>query len=106
MAFEKTRAHPPKFFREKFKRVHIFISGRVQGVFFRQFTQERAQELGLFGWVKNLTDGRVEVVIEGDKEKIEKILVYLKKGPLLAKVENIEINYEEYRGEFKNFSIL
>jgi len=87
-------------------RTHIFISGRVQGVFFRQFIQEKTQELGLFGWVKNLDDGRVEIVIEGDKEKIEKILIYLKKGPLLAKVENIEINYEQYQGEFKEFSIL
>ena len=47
-------------------RAHIFISGRVQGVFFRQFTQEKVKELGLFGWVKNLINGRVEVLIEGD----------------------------------------
>ena len=87
-------------------RTHIFISGRVQGVFFRQFIQEKTQELGLFGWVKNLDDDKVEAVIEGDKEKIEKILIYLKKGPLLAKVENIEISYEQYQGEFKEFSIL
>lgn len=87
-------------------RVHIFISGRVQGVFFRQFTQKKAQELGLVGWVKNLADGRVEAVIEGDKEKIDKLLTYLKQGPPLSKVENVKIDYQKHQGEFKDFSIL
>ena len=87
-------------------RVHIFISGKVQGVFFRQFIQEKVQELGLVGWVKNLADGRVEVLIEGDREKIDKILIYLKQGPPLSKVEGIDIGYEKYQGEFKDFSIL
>ena len=67
----------------------------MQGVFFRQFTQEKAQELGLVGWVKNLADGRVEAVIEGDKEKIDKLLTYLKQGPSLSKVENVKIDYQK-----------
>jgi acylphosphatase len=87
-------------------KVHIFISGRVQGVFFRQFTQKKAQELGLVGWVKNLADGRVEAVIEGDKEKIDKLLTYLKQGPPLSKVENVKIDYQKHQEEFKDFSIL
>ena len=111
-----------KFIANQKIKVHLFIFGRVQGVFFRQFIQKRAEELGLVGWVKNLDDGRVEVVIEGDKEKIDKILVHLREGPLLAKVKNIysvksarggakqfngvKINYEKYQGEFKDFSIL
>ena len=88
------------------QRVNIFISGRVQGVFFRQFIQEKAQELGLFGWVKNLADGRVEIIIEGGKEKIDKILTYLKQGPPLSKVESIEVDYQKYQGEFEIFEIV
>ena len=88
------------------RQVHIFISGRVQGLFFRQFTQEKAQELELVGWIRNLSNGRVEALIEGDKEKIEKLLTYLKQGPPLSKVEKIEVNYQKHQGEFKDFSIL
>jgi acylphosphatase len=91
--------------REK-STIHLFISGRVQGVFFRQFVKDRAQKLGLFGWVRNLADGRVEAIIEGDKEKLQEILIYIKKGPLLAKVEKIEIDWQEYQRKFKEFSIL
>ena len=87
-------------------RAHIFISGRVQGVSFRQFTKEKAQELELVGWTRNLSDGRVEVLIEGDKEKIDKFLSHLKQGPSLSKVEKIEVNYQKHQGEFKTFEII
>ena len=84
-------------------RSHIFVSGRVQGVFFRSKTCNKARELDLTGWVKNLEDGRVETVFEGDKDKVEKIIEWAKKGPILAKVENVEVIFEEYKGEFKSF---
>lgn len=87
------------------KRIHVFVSGRVQGVFFRQSTFEKAKLLGLCGWVRNTEDGRVEAVFEGEEERIKKILEWMKKGPPLAKVKKLEIFEEEARGEFKDFEI-
>ncbi len=87
------------------KRAHIFVSGLVQGVCYRWFTEEKANKLGLTGWVKNLWDGRVEVVVEGEEEKIKELIKELRKGPRLARVENLEINWEPYTGEFKDFRI-
>ncbi len=84
-------------------RAHIFVSGRVQGVFFRQSTQLQAQSLGVKGWARNLSDGRVESVFEGDKSAVQKLVDYCRLGPTAAKVENIEINYEKYKGEFSDF---
>jgi len=89
----------------EFTRAHIFISGIVQGVFFRASTADKAQELELTGWVKNLPDGRVEAVIEGPKNKIEKMIKWAKEGPKFAKVDEVEISWEEYKGEFENFEI-
>ena len=86
-------------------RTHLFISGRVQNVFFRARTQKKAKELGVSGWVRNLADGRVEALYEGEKEKVEKMIEWSKRGPLFAKVKNIEIFPEEYRGEFNGFEI-
>jgi acylphosphatase len=86
-------------------RCHVLVSGRVQGVFFRQNTLEKAQTLNLKGWVKNTEDGKVEAVFEGDKEKIEKILEWMRIGPPLAKVENLEIRWEDFKDEFENFEI-
>jgi len=102
---EKVRVHPPKFSKEKFGRAHIFISGFVQGVFFRSNTYQKAKEIGIFGWIRNLGDGRVEAVFEGEKEKVEKIIEWVKGGPERARVDNVEINWEEYREEFDNFEI-
>ena len=86
-------------------RMHVFVTGIVQNVFFRVNTVERAQELGVTGWVKNLPDGRVEVVFEGPKENVEKIVEWTKKGPLDAGVKNVEIHQEKYSGEFDDFKI-
>lgn len=86
-------------------RVHIFVSGRVQGVFFRQNTFQKAKELGLTGWVRNLADGRVEIVAEGEKGKAEELAEWAKKGPLLAKVERAEIERRDYQGEIDGFEI-
>lgn len=86
-------------------RAHIFVSGQVQGVFFRDNTRRWASSLELKGWVRNLTDGRVEVLVEGDKDKIEALVVQLREGPPMSHVENVEVSWEEYKGEFTDFRI-
>ncbi len=87
-------------------RAHVFISGRVQGVFFRSTAKEWADELGIKGWIRNLPDGRVEAVIEGDKDKVDEMLELLRRGPPLAVVEDVEIDWEDYKGEFRDFRII
>ncbi|MGB9711499.1 MAG: acylphosphatase [Thermodesulfovibrio sp.] len=86
------------------KRAHLFISGRVQGVFYRAFTQEVAHSLKLNGWVRNLRDGRVEAVFEGDENAISHAIQRCKEGPPYARVDNIEIIWEEPEG-LKGFEI-
>ncbi len=85
------------------KRLHIFVSGRVQGVFFRANTVKVANKLGIKGWVKNLSDGRVEIVAEGSEEKLREFVEWLKKGPMLAKVTDLIIEEQTPTNEFKNF---
>ncbi len=80
------------------KRAHLFISGRVQGVFYRAFTKEVAESLGLKGWVRNLRDGRVEAVFEGDEDRISIAIERCKEGPPYAKVDNIEILWSDPEG--------
>ena len=86
-------------------RAHILVSGRVQGVFFRDSTRRIAEELGIFGWVKNSNNSKVEAVLEGEKEIIEKLIEWAKRGPIFARVNGIEIKWEDYQGEFKEFEI-
>ena len=86
-------------------RVHVFISGRVQGVFFRASTRNRALELGLKGWVRNLPDGRVEAVFEGEEEKVKEMLKWCHKGPAFASVSDVEYRTEKPTGEFNSFEI-
>ncbi len=86
-------------------RAHVFIEGQVQGVFFRANTREEANLLGLTGWVRNCWDGRVEAVFEGEREKVEKVISWCKKGPPGALVENVEINWEQATSEYDTFSI-
>ncbi len=86
-------------------RAHVFVEGRVQGVFFRANTREEANLLGLTGWVKNCWDGRVEAVFEGERETVEKVISWCKKGPPGALVKNVEINWEQATGECDTFSI-
>ena len=86
-------------------RAHVFISGKVQGVFFRATTRDKANELGVKGWVRNLRDGRVEAVFEGDEEAVKKLIEWCHVGPPAARVEKVEVIYEDYRGEFDSFSI-
>lgn len=77
----------------------MLVSGRVQGVFFRAHTQRKARDLDLSGWVRNLFDGRVELVAEGEEEKIATFLEWVKVGPPLAQVENVEITWSTPQGE-------
>lgn len=86
-------------------RAHVFVSGKVQGVFFRSSTRDKALELGIAGWVRNLGDGRVEAVFEGEQENIEKMVEWCRSGPPYAQVEKVEIVPEDYKGEFKGFAI-
>ena len=86
-------------------RAHLYIEGIVQGVFYRAFTRDVATRFGLHGWVKNLPDGRVEAVFEGEKADIEKAIAECYKGPPAAHVTNIDISWEPYQGEFNGFEI-
>lgn len=87
------------------KRAHLFISGRVQGVFYRANTRKQALQLGLTGWVRNLRDGRVEAVFEGEESAIEKAIEWCRRGPAHASVDDTEVLWEEPTGEFETFSI-
>lgn len=88
------------------KRFHVRISGRVQGVFFRASTWKTARSLGLTGWVRNLPDGRVEAVFEGEKDAAEKMLAWCRTGTPPARVERLEFDVEKPTGEFKAFEVL
>jgi acylphosphatase len=86
-------------------RAHVFVSGRVQGVFFRDHTRRWATSLGLTGWVRNLLDSRVEVLAEGEKERLEDLVARLKQGPPMSEVRGVEVTWEDFRGEFGDFRI-
>ncbi|OGW23873.1 MAG: acylphosphatase [Nitrospirae bacterium GWC2_42_7] len=86
-------------------RAHLFIKGRVQGVFFRAFTRSVAQKLGINGWVRNLYDSRVEAVFEGDRGLIEQTITECRKGPPGSYVQDIEVSWEEYSCMFEGFEI-
>lgn len=85
--------------------VHILVNGRVQGVSFRYYTQRWAVSLGVKGWVRNLADGRVETLAEGDKRNLERLVEKIKVGPPSAYVENAEVDWRPYSGEFSDFRI-
>lgn len=86
-------------------RAHLYIEGRVQGVFYRGFTRDLAHSLGLKGWVKNLRDGRVDALLEGEKGLIEKVIKGCYTGPPGARVSNIEVTWETFIGDQEGFSI-
>ena len=86
-------------------RAHVFVEGRVQGVFFRSETREAARQYNLTGWVRNLYDGRVEAVFEGEEEDVEKMIAWCHEGPPYAVVRNVEVNRGALKGEFDTFSI-
>ena len=86
-------------------RAHVIINGRVQGVAFRADTRWTAQQIGVSGWVRNRRDGSVEAVIEGQKERVEKMLAWCRRGPALARVDQMKLDWEPYTGEFEQFII-
>ncbi|MBC8249815.1 MAG: acylphosphatase [Anaerolineales bacterium] len=87
------------------KRAHVFVSGWVQGVFFRAETRDLARQLGLTGWVRNLCDGRVEAVFEGEDWAIEQLVAWCHRGPRGAHVDDVDVTYEDYAGEYGTFSV-
>ena len=86
-------------------RAQVLISGRVQGVFYRAYTRDQAVARGLTGWVRNLPDGRVAAVFEGNREKIESMLAWCKQGPPYAAVDEVLTDWQTHLGEFEDFRI-
>ena len=90
----------------KQNRVHLFVSGRVQGVFFRQSLKVIAKKNNVLGWVRNLTDERVEAILEGNSKSVNSVIDWAKTGPANSRVDNIEISNEEFKNEFSTFEVL
>lgn len=84
---------------------HLIITGFVQGVGYRKFVKHEAVKLGLTGWVRNLPDGSVEALVQGEKEKIEILIGKCRKGPFLSEVEKVDVVWEDKKEIFSDFSI-
>ena len=91
--------------RDDHERARVTISGRVQGVFFRDSTREKADDLGLAGWVKNAPDGRVEALFEGPSRNVREMVDWCERGPWQASVESVEADFEEARGDLESFEL-
>ena len=87
------------------KRIHIFVTGRVQGVFFRQSTKVMAIKNNVKGWVRNLDDGRVEIVAQGETQDIDNLAHWCKTGPANSRVDEFELSEENISDEFENFEV-
>jgi acylphosphatase len=89
------------------ERAHVYVSGDVQGVFFRDSTRQKAHQLGLSGWVKNLPDGRVEALFEGPSQEVREMVRWCEQGPPHAAVENVEVGSDTAREDvFSGFEVL
>ena len=88
------------------QRLRLFVTGRVQGVFFRQSLKSKSVQNNIFGWVKNLEDGRVECILEGTEENISILVEWTHHGPANSIVENVEIHDEKFDNEFTKFDVL
>ncbi len=86
-------------------RAHVFVSGMVQGVFFRQKTKRQAESLGVNGWVRNLPDGRVEAVFEGEEDNVKALVDFCRSGPRGALITNVDVAFERFTGEFRDFEV-
>lgn len=86
-------------------RLHVWVEGSVQGVFFRDSTRRVARTLRLTGWVKNLADGRVEAVFQGDRKSCERALEFVNQGPPASRVDDVESRWEDEEEDFKDFEI-
>ena len=87
------------------ERVHVFASGRVQGVAFRDSTRSQAEQLGLSGWVRNTGDGRVEALFEGESDLVNQMIEWCKSGPSSADVEDVSVDREEPLGDLSGFEV-
>ncbi len=87
-------------------RVHVLIAGRVQGVFFRAYTRDEARSLGLKGWVRNLPDGRVEALFEGERRAVDDMLAWCRQGPPYAYVHKVEEDWQPYQGDLADFRVV
>ena len=89
----------------KKRRAHVWIAGRVQGVFFRAYTRDAAYRIGVTGWVRNLPDGRVEAILEGEADKVEKMIEWCREGSPMSRVDRVEVLEEVYTGDFDRLEI-
>jgi acylphosphatase len=87
------------------KRAHVRVSGQVQGVFFRDSTRQKAEELGLAGWVRNVPGGQVEALFEGPSEEVEEMVRWCEEGPQHASVENVDTDFENAEGDLEGFEV-
>ncbi len=87
-------------------RLHVVIEGRVQGVFFRAATRDEARARGLGGWVRNLPDGRVEALFEGDKAALNDMLIWCRKGPPYSYVAKLDIDWQAFQGDLTDFRVV
>ena len=87
------------------KRLHLIIKGRVQGVFYRDSTKKKAQELDIKGLVRNLREGNVEIIAEGEETKLNDLIQWCWKGPENARVSDIKIEWQPYKRQFKEFRV-
>jgi len=88
------------------KRVHVWIDGRVQGVFFRAYMRDAAKKEGVLGWVRNAPDGRVEAVIEGETDAVDRMVQWCHRGSPLSRVDDVIVEEELFKDEFSDFIIL
>ena len=88
------------------KQLHLMVRGRVQGVFFRASAQREARRLGLTGWVKNKSDGSVEILAEGEETSIRELYSWAQKGPSAARVDRVDTRWRSFTGEFADFRIV
>ena len=88
------------------QRVRLLVSGNVQGVFFRQALKVVAKKIYVLGWVRNLKDGRVEAVLDGDSKSTNSVIEWTHIGPANSRVDNIEVNNEKFKNEFSMFDVL
>ncbi len=87
-------------------RAHVFVTGKVQGVYFRQNTKQVSARHGVTGWVRNLDDGRVEALFEGEETNVSEVIEWCHVGPPKSHVEYVNVKFEKYAGEFADFDII
>jgi acylphosphatase len=88
------------------KQLHLVVKGRVQGVYFRASAQREAKRLGLSGWVKNRSDGAVELLAEGEEDALRQLCGWAERGPTAARVEDLQVRWRAYVGDFSDFRIV